>query len=1108
MGKYNIPKSELNRLYAVIDMTAKEYGYHNIYKELGEEQDESNKNFKCWNASAHSGGTDNNGSLHISNENGAFRCYSCGIKGNLNKYYKEYHNDKSGAFIEYMIDTLGLQRYIPDNDNDDKNIELMKKLHKAVQMKYQDKFGSSYVSSEEVRNMVKEDTSVDIEINNKYVKDLIDSKEMTDYLAKTRNISKDEIEKYRIGYCAEKRCLTFPIINSNGLLTNIKGYNPLNPKYKWIFFYKGYPVTPTPINNFTGSKIYIYEGEPDCYCAISFGYNAVTFGSVANADINKYFSPEQCDQLFGNKEIVICLDSDETGVEAAKKLASQLYPYAKQIKIINLDKSKINPYGLDPDNVKEEADKKKRVEKDFTDFMKKNGFNENAKELFDVLERDTLVYTENKERIKRENYKVTLQEARSSRYFSTDGNIELELVGSVSDWDTNSYKYPTEFLVTCNSLVEGKMRSGACKSCIIPKIAGFENEGIREHIFKFVGKKKSKDFRNDLIVEVDEHNILGLIEVKDSLKQNHQKKLARINEKCSDVIIKDLKVNGLMHIRISRDITESVEISDSNVGLKGGSDFSMDAYMLEKDIHANKSYKFKAVQTTSWNTGHSVLFVYEAIPMQTSIDKFTINDESNEILCMFKPKEGQSIQEHLTYRYNVFGNAAGINDRDELFFMMDLAFFGQTEIHNEKVLPGISRGWVEVLIAGDPRCGKSVIAKFLHKHYKIGELIGGSSAVTRTGLVGGITFFKQKASIKWGQIPQNDGGIVIIDELSQMCEKELSDMNFLRSEGVATLAKIEHGTTSAKVNKIFLSNERAWKNEEKRNHSYGIQMIRDLCFTDMALARFDLATVVKKDDVKDFAAQYDKISTEFTEFQCQTLIKWAYSRTYRDIVFEEGFENLVKEKQEFLLTKFHDSTQLINQEMRAKLTRLATSLAAMLFSTPKDELTKIFVKKEHVEYIVDFMMKLYSHKNMGMDLYSELKWKSEKLGNMEFMANILKYVNVDNILSFTEGTEKDICNYYMDYLTMVMDRDLYIIKGNDDKSFSYGQRIYELTPRFIGLLLARNCIKKTNRGRYMKTEQFSRWLKEFAEHGIHNNTADVLEVESNKHNIKSAKNIK
>lgn len=1099
--KYKIPKSELSRLYAIIDMEAKSVGYWKIYEHLGEVQD-SNKNFFCFNSEAHSDGVDKVGSLQIFNDNGSFKCHACGVKGNFNIYYKNYHNSEPGAYTEFMIDYLGLHKYLPNNDADEKNIQQMKKLYEAVQMKYEKSFGKVYVSSDDFKDLEQEDIAIPIELNNKYVKSLLGNKKITDYLLNERGISKHEIDKFRIGFCEEKKCITFPILNSNGKLVNIKGYAPWNKKFKWIFFYKGNPINPTPFINLTNSKIYIFEGEPDAYCAISSGFNSVTFGSAGNADVYKYFSTNDLVQIFGNKEIVICMDCDEAGRKAAVKLANQLHQFVKQIKIIDLDKREGNEYGLDPNKLVSVNGKNKRVEKDFTDFMKKNGFEANAVEKFKSLEKSTKVYNINVERKPVETYKVTLQEARSSKYFNGQGKIKLELVGCVSDWDSNSYKYPEEFIFTCGALREGKAQR-KCGSCSIPTMKDFGKSHVEELTFKIVREKTGKDANNPYAIKCDEHNILGMIETKDSQKLYQMKKLAKIHTMCNEAEIVDKTHKGLMHVVISRDISESVQTYDNGDKKTSTADFSMDAYTFEKDLQPNKSYKINAIQTTSWNTGHAVLFVDNAVPLETSIDRFKMNNDVAHLLKMFRPREGESIQECLDRRYEVFSGAAGINGREDLILIMDLAFFGQTIIHNPQVLPGVPRGWVEILVAGDSRCGKSIIAKFLHKHYKMGELVGGSSAVTRTGLIGGIKYFKNKATIKWGKFPQNDHGLIIIDEFSTLSQTELSDMNFLRSDGAAVLGKIESGSAPARLNKIFLSNDRSWKTEDKKSYLYGIEMLKDLCYTDMVLARFDIATVVKQDDVVEFNSRYEQISTEFTEYQCQNLIKWGYSRTHKDIEFEDGISELLNEKQKYLLTKFHRSTQLINQEMRAKLIRLSTSLATMLFSTYYEDYNKLYVKKEHVEYISNFLENLYSNNNIGLKDYSELKWKSENLGDMTFMKNILKYVNVDSLLTFSEGTEKDICSYFMDYLIKVMDREMYIPLSNNDNEKKFGMKLFDLQPRFISLLSARNCIKKTRRGRYMKTEQFNRWLKGYINDKEKDDT-NILEVESDKRILKNA----
>jgi len=264
------------------------------------------------------------------------------------------------------------------------------------------------------------------------------------------------------------------------------------------------------------------------------------------------------------------------------------------------------------------------------------------------------------------------------------------------------------------------------------------------------------------------------------------------------------------------------------------------------------------------------------------------------------------------------------------------------------------------------------------------------------------------------------------------------------------------------------------------------------------LARFDAATVVKAKDVSKFDSKYEQISSRFTSFQCQNLIFWAYSRRPNQVKYEDGFNDALNSGQDVLLKKFHPSSQLVNQEMRAKLARMAISLATMLFSTPVDNWECIFVKCEHVVYIVEFLTALYSHPNVAMDEFSNDKWRQAKLGDMEFMKNIMKYVSLDSILSIKEASEKDICCMFSDYLLRVSRSELYIVDGKTNR-VSSGYRSHEVNDKFIGLLTARNCIVKTRRNKYKKTEVFCDWLLARKRKGKDAESSDILEVSGPKY---------
>jgi 5S rRNA maturation endonuclease (ribonuclease M5) len=313
------------------------------------------------------------------------------------------------------------------------------------------------------------------------------------------------------------------------------------------------------MNNFTYQKIYFFEGEPDMYCAIDLGMEgAVTLGSAANINLSRTFSPEEMTHTFKGKEIVICLDADGPGREAAMRLANQLYPYAKQIKMIDLDKSDTNIYGLDPTlliDIKDENGKvvkQKRAEKDFTDFMKKNGPWDQALQRFRVLEDTTNAFVHNVDRVANVTYKVTLQEARNPKYYSPEGKIELEVIGAVSDYNCDAYMFASKVRVVCPGMDDAKHGgiSGRCKDCGLTKKPGFLT-GVDFLDFEFVRKQTKETINNPFIIHVDEHNMLGMIEVTEQQKIMQQKRMIDIHDPCRRVRILEMsrhKKIGRAHV--------------------------------------------------------------------------------------------------------------------------------------------------------------------------------------------------------------------------------------------------------------------------------------------------------------------------------------------------------------------------------------------------------------------------------------------------------------------------------------------------------------------------------------------------------------------------------
>jgi len=1109
-NKYKLKKADLKILFATAEMLMSG-DYHEIYKRLGWYQD-ANKNFRCINAGAHSQGVDSHASMSVNNDTGQYYCHTCGEKGNFQKYWTEYLKGTSqwgDHYSDFLIDFLsinesqtGIRFSTTFNDGEDEWNQQLYELYSKCQKKHKTAKGKPFVLSEQLAQEAKAVSSLPMEELDGYVNNLLNDPDRLSYLYDKRRIDEDMVRNFRIGLDGRRRYI-FPMIHADGDLINLKVYDPFNTNraFKWLFLHKGREILPSPMNNFTKSQIMFFGGEPDMYCGIAHGIEgAVTMGAERNTDVVKVFGEKKARQLFTDKEIIICLDSDETGIAGAKKLAKSLYPYAKQIKIVNLDKSKDNPFGLDPEKMVEVTNAKgnkkmKRAEKDFTDFMEKNGFDELATQRFLSLVKNTPVYTENVERVKTELYKVTLQESRLPRYSSHDDSKILEMVASVGDFIDAAYLYPEELSMSCKHTgCPSSTLYASCKKCVLPSFPEFRESPEIE--FVLVNGNIPKEHYNNLgCIKINTHDILSMIEVSDDKRDMYIKKLAGINPSCNFVSITNKTFEKLLRVRLTRDVSEYGEGILSKA--MESSAIEMDAYIVgDMDVYPNRSYKFKGVQTRAPNDSRAVLFAHKAEPIATSTENFVMDQETHDILKVFRPKEGETVEQALERRYDIFAQAAGVNGRREMFLLNDLAFFSQLELDNKTLFPSLKRGWVEVLIGGESRCCKTMISQFLMNHYKVGDLIAGSSAVTRAGLLGGIKYTKNKPVVSWGKMVMNDGGVVVIDELSNINQDALNGITSLRSSGIADVTTVAGCKKApARVRKIFLSNPRAWTSDKAASFGNGVRFLKHLCFKDEILSRFDVAWIVKQSDIKDdsFTPIYTPLLTEFTEFQSRYLLMWTHSRSPKEVVYEEGIEKYINSCQKKLLNKFHTNTQLINHETRLKLTRMGTSVAAMMYSTPDDDWNKVLVKKEHIEFVMNLLIKLYCHPNMQLDIYSEQQKDLESLGDMRFMENIIKYINPRSLLLEEEFTDKSLQQLFCDYLQRVYDRELLMVDASNDDFKSTGMPVNIGTQKLINTLIIRRCLVRA-KSTYRKTPAFNEWLSDMVANKDERELSDILEI--------------
>ena len=1080
MGK--VSKEELNDIIQTADMQLSG-NYRSIYESLGAEKG-SGSNYKCFNKGFHTN-DDGNPSMGISNETGQYHCFACGTKGNLLTFWNDfYHDNQNEYYHEFLQNALGVKVGGKGNEIDTAKLN-------SVYDAYTKK--KKVVEDEDVEVMVIPDSDVE-----EYTNNLLEMPGAMAFLKATRNVSKDDIVKYRLGFTYDfkvngrkTQSIMFPQILPDGKVVNYKMYQPhLEKKDKWRHMHRNRVKIPTPIQNFAQDTLYFFEGEPDTYCAIGFGVSgAVTFGSASATNPAEVLGEEQAKKYLSGKEVVICFDADKAGIKGAKELAVNIYEYVRQVKIIDLSKSEDNKYGIEEGVLYDELAKEDGIPRpgnDFTDFMKINGFEKMAIDRFNSLVKNTPAFTDHRNRSDTELYKVTVQESRMPKYHSEYGGVtkRLRLIASVSDMDNSAYMYNDRQPIECHMMAGGQLKK-KCENCSLPLVDGFDDGLVVMELMRASKPEHKNDLRFPKVTEKD---ILELIEVSEAKRKAKLKQICGVNPSCQNVVFREGRTAKITHVKLMKDVSTHTHINlekdkEKEVTLN---DIDVDAYILGSiDVQGGKSYLMEGVQTISPEGQYAALFIDNVEPIQTSIEQFTMSGDLDKEMATFKPKEDESIEDALGRRYSEYLIDAKITGRPEIMLMYDLAIMSSTDF-NSSMISETVRKWVEVGVVGESRTGKSVVAKFLFNKYRVGEYLDCSSSVSRTGVLGGISKqMKGRDKISWGLIPRNDRSVVIMDEADKMGVSILTDMTASRSSGIVDIKMAVSGKALARTRKIFISNKRADQDTSGQQFE-GMYLIKDVYKREEIIQRFDLMYFVKSGDVNfdTFKNHYVKSTNDFTDLQCSHLLMWAYSRKPDDFIFEGGeeeFNEYVGVEAKKLHDLFHEKTLLVGQESNVRIVRLSVALASLLYSTVEDDYTKVLVKKEHATFIVDFMIKLYTHPNMRFHEFSAQERAKEQLGDMRFMENILRYVSPTSIIRETSFTDRSIQQIFLDYLVRVSSRDMFMVDASNDERSQTGLHIMVSTQKLIQTMVVRNCLRRGKNGQYNKSPMFTSWLNDIKE---------------------------
>lgn len=443
-------------------------------------------------------------------------------------------------------------------------------------------------------------------------------------------------------------------------------------------------------------------------------------------------------------------------------------------------------------------------------------------------------------------------------------------------------------------------------------------------------------------------------------------------------ILKEKKATAtpIEHITATEvELAPIVDLSSS------GTHTTYNAIFIGDNLKTNTPYELDVIPTSSIKTQEQIGIITGATEIssvldskvfqQTNLKKLDLfrvssNDESSwECLCNF----ANEISLQFTRIYN----------RTDWHLVALLTYLSPLYFNypNE----GTQRGWINSLVVGDTKTGKSQVAHSLQKTFQCGTIVN-SENCTFVGLVGGtVKNSGGQFMLRWGRLPVNDRQLVIMEELSGLSVAEISRMSDVRSSGIA---RIDKGgitaETMARTRLLALANVRG-QGRALESYTSGIKALFELIGQAEDISRFDLICTLTDGEVSSKVINTKTMDFNviglYAESDLQALVRFIWSLKPEQINFtHEAYLATLQIAQE-MAKVYHPSVPLFKAASgRLSLARIACAIACSQFNW-KDE--QIQVEAEHVQCAEKVLRMMYDKPSLGYRTYSAKQFAKDTI---------------------------------------------------------------------------------------------------------------------------------
>ncbi len=680
-------------------------------------------------------------------------------------------------------------------------------------------------------------------------------------------------------------------------------------------------------------------------------------------------------KFFKDRPVFIIYDNDETGRLGAQKLALALKNHTKSTHIVDL-----SPV------CKEKGE-------DLWDFFCK--YNKTKQDLINILNNTKKFSEEEAIRIKNQIYPtIKLNEATKPQNLHKVLKSKIQVIATIENiYSATSYISMSK--VTANN-EHDTLNIGDVRTWEL-------NDTNYKELFYMI----DSNLKEKAIEKYIKTNLLHIPEKEKGL--NIDSRLTTTVYKCT--------------------VTDTLDT--------GSTDSSLEfiAYSLNNKLENGKKYIATYKLVPHPQDGQKLIMVIKDVEESDDfLTTFQVTESVKQSLRKFQVTT--TVEDKIKELINLAKGIVKADYNETLLKVVDIWFHSalQFSVGSMKDI----RGYIDGLIVGESRIGKSSTVAALQEMYDVGRIVSlaGASA-TPAGLIGGSSKVAGGAfQTRAGIIPQNNKGGIIFEELVKCRADLIKELTDIRSSNQVRIARVNGFTElPAYVRMLTLTNSKTHDGIPKPINSYanGISILTDIIGTPEDIARYDLIAIFGFEATKEIDPFYEP-PEPLPKIDYQNRIRWVWSRKQENIYISKSIYQYTVQMANKLNKDYGTFINIFGVEAWKKILRIAVAIAGYVCSTDEN-FQDIIVNEDHVNEAIKLMLELYDNPTFKLKEYVE----EEKINNQ-----------FDNADKETMQEIWKTCPTLIDYLIKYPEcnrSNLQLISGlsNDD----FGKIIYKLVLRHL-----------------------------------------------------------